>query len=197
MEYVQHGGQCCGISHVHGFDYTTEASLDQVLLQHDQRSDHGTPGSRTLEAVLSERQVNPAHGHGRTMIPEAIWQEGGWAPVLFRKGFRLVGRFRNSNSNEFCYIFHRNLAWSDLPAAQLPFDTATLNLAPVMRPVTAPAPTPVKVLYGVRPTTALDSPPSPVRYFETEEALNNHWPRARNKFKMTFYSNGTIAEENL
>lgn len=139
MEYVRHGAGCCGISHVYVFDGATEADLDAILRRHDTSNDHGTGAGRLLEAVLSERQVNPNFGRNRTMVVEAIWEQGGWAPVLFRKGFRLVSRFNNSNSGQNCYVFHRHPDFMRL--IDLPFTTTPENIQEVLEeaPVAPPA----------------------------------------------------------
>lgn len=190
MEYERHGGSCCGISHVFGFDYATEDALDEIIRDHDVGAEHGSPGSRTLEAVLSERQVNPNLGRNRAMIMPSVWARGGWAPILFEKGFRLVGRFNNSNSDQNCYIFHRNLQWMD-HQNNLPFEVQAA-VTPVVPP-TAPAPVIVKTLYGVRPAGG-----GVVRYFDSEaDLIDGGWTRAINKFRLDIYSDGTQQETRI
>jgi len=94
MDMGNHGGGCCGIKHVFNMDNSTEADLDRLLREacppdNDNRLVEITLNSRQVAA--REDQRNPAEG---------------WPTILARKGFRLVSRFRNSNTGNDVYIFH-------------------------------------------------------------------------------------------
>lgn len=85
-----HGGACCGMRHSYGwsgFITTPEgfaAHLDtQIRVVH---------ANRLIEIVLTDGQIRRRAWVGNT---------------LAEKGFRLVTRFRNSNSGSICNVFHR------------------------------------------------------------------------------------------
>jgi hypothetical protein len=111
MEYSEHGGNCCGISHVHMFDYSTVAQLDDVIRRHDNGDEEGVyehhdgPG-RILEAVLSHRQFSQGGTDAR--IHQSVRDAGGWAAVLAARNFILVNAFLNSNTGRKVFVFHRN-----------------------------------------------------------------------------------------
>ena len=165
MEYSRHAGGCCGISVVHGFDDATEADLDGILRRHDTMNEHGAGAGRLLEAVLSERQVNPDFGRNATMIVESIRNRGFWAPILFSKGFRLVARFRNSNSDQICYVFHRHPEFMDhvggLPFPSTPADISRALAAGRLVVPTAATSTLTREMFG-RHLTVEDIPNIPV-----------------------------------
>ena len=119
MEYTTHSGYCCGISTVYGFDDATVEDLDAVLRRHDHDQDHGTPGNRLLEAVLTDRQLapSPVDSRGRQSVRDA----GGWSVVLASRGFVLHTRFRNSNTQSFCNVFHRVMTRESIEPRDLPF----------------------------------------------------------------------------
>lgn len=107
MEMETHGGSCCGIRHIYGFDHSTVAELDEHIRELDNEVGQG---NRLVEVVLSQRQVT---GHRAPA--------GGWTAALAERGFRLVSRFNNSNSNNDCYIFHRVPSFKSIAPVDLPF----------------------------------------------------------------------------
>lgn len=107
MRMVDHGGSCCGIRQIYGFDHSTVAELDEYIRELD--NEHGQ-GNRLIEVVLSQRQVRGDRAPA-----------GGWTAALAERGFRLVSRFNNSNSHNDCYIFHRVPAFKSIAPADLPF----------------------------------------------------------------------------
>lgn len=98
MRMVDHGGGCCGIKHVFNMDNTTAEELDRYL------AEICTPANpnRLTEVVLSARQV----GIGNSMLHRNPQTEGGWPAILNARGFRLVSRFKNSNSDNEVFVFH-------------------------------------------------------------------------------------------
>lgn len=83
-----HGGDCCGVKHVYGFvrpdQHDAVESLDRVL---EAVCPADNP-NRLSEVVLTDDQM-----------------EEGWGPILRARGFRLVVRWRNSNSDNVCNMF--------------------------------------------------------------------------------------------
>ncbi len=100
MLYNTHGGSCCGYGHVYNFDHSTEAQLDRCIHEH---LNAARGENRILEAILSERQVNPTANESR--IPASVRVAGGWPTILARKGFRLAAQWENSNTGRRCYQF--------------------------------------------------------------------------------------------
>jgi hypothetical protein len=134
MDMVEHGGQCCGIRTIFGFDHGTVAELDAHIARLDDMTNIGGVGAtRMVEVVLSERQVTP----------------GVWPRHLAERGFRLVSRFLNANSGRKCYVFHRA---NFLPLNDLPF-TWDVNARATdngVRPAATPIAPPVRFAIGQR-----------------------------------------------
>lgn len=115
LVYRDHGGGCCGYKHIFSFDYRTVEDLDRVLNEHFVPDNN----NRVVEVILSERQVNPVSGDNR--IPQSVREAGGWPAILAERGFRLVSRWRNSNSARNCYQFVKTNRWLSMTQRQLPF----------------------------------------------------------------------------
>lgn len=140
---IAHGAQCCGIRHIYGMDNVTVAELDRLIGQ--------VEANRLIEIVLSERQVTGDRWH------QSVRDAGGMPAILAARGFRLVSRFMNSNSDNNCYIFHRVPRFASIQPRDLPFEwthnrnavnldgTAGLPARPVTPPA-PPAPPPVREL---------------------------------------------------
>lgn len=99
---VSHGGFCCGMRHLAGFNSrdTEESIREEVRKAMAARAG-------VVEVVLTNRQCREA----RTQhIPE----------ILQRVGFKLVSRFKNPNSGNICNVFHYNQK-DPRPFKHLPF----------------------------------------------------------------------------
>lgn len=123
MEYRNHGGGCCGISHVAGFEGGRD---NHRQLRRNLRTiittSHGENVERVLEAVVTDNQL----AHNRFL-----------GPILASEGFELVRRFKNANTDNICNIFQRHPDF--LPLDDLPFSLNPAE-APELVPNT-PAPT--------------------------------------------------------
>ena len=88
-----HGGECCGISHVMDFcinptDSDFKYNLDMIK-------------------ELQEESVNKENGTGVMLeVVLADFQFKLWRPELLKLGFKEVTRFVNDNSNNTCAVFH-------------------------------------------------------------------------------------------
>jgi len=91
-----HGAGCCGIKHIYSMDNGTPAELDRLLAG----LIDGNNDNRLVEIALSQRQIGGAGGM-QDRNPA-----GGWPAILNARGFRLVSRFRNSNSSNEVFVFH-------------------------------------------------------------------------------------------
>ena len=136
MEYVPHGGQCCGYAHVYGFDRSTPEDLDRIIDQHFVPAGSGPGGrgnmNRIREAILSERQVTAREGGG--LISREVIAAGGWPAILADRGFRLAAIWQNSNSGRNCYQLLKLSDWSRTDDNNTPFPwqggRVTINVPP-------------------------------------------------------------------
>lgn len=101
MDVEYHGGGCCGITHIFGFGYPTEARLtalknwlaDFVDRQYElEFGEYDGEFSCALEATLTDGQMVE------------------WAPVLKKHGFKIAHRFFNSNSGNVVNVLYYNPA---------------------------------------------------------------------------------------
>lgn len=105
MSYFDHGGNCCGISHVYNFparadaawlDCEIELATEGILLDNEdiaeergQKHWRGKFG-HAIEICLTDDQMKE------------------WSPTLKAKGFKLGLRWLNDNSGNYCNL----LAWA-------------------------------------------------------------------------------------
>lgn len=82
-----HGGGCCGMTHIRGMNGDSRDVLRAV-----DRHIATRPQNHLVEVVLTDMQVkrNPAVAKG-----------------LKERGFKLVSRFYNDNSRNYCNVLHR------------------------------------------------------------------------------------------
>lgn len=88
MEIRRHGGGCCGIDHIVGFQYGVLSPLDVENFNRRISNWKRRYASRMLEACLTDSQMR------------------NWAPHLQKVGFKLGPRFRNSNSRNIVNVLH-------------------------------------------------------------------------------------------
>jgi hypothetical protein len=106
MFIEQHGGSCCGITHVIGFEHAPtrnlKNSLNMIL--------------RTWREDMYEGRYNDDTGEYEDVpdtfncVLEATLTDdqmvNGWAPEMKARGFKLVNRFKNSNSGNYVNVLH-------------------------------------------------------------------------------------------
>lgn len=198
MNLAYHAGHCCGVFTLWGFDNQSIASLDRGIRAHDLR-DAGD--RRLLEVVLSERQVRgqPVRGRAQHNVTQEVVDAGGWPALLAQRGFRLVTRFNNSNSNQNCYIFHRLADPDDflsLEDGDLPFQWEGARAVPNVPISQAPAQVPqqnqpLRVLRSdyanfYRTTGRRGA------LYETFQAAREAAPRCRRQDRRDIMSDGSV-----
>lgn len=97
MRIANHGGHCCGVDHIYGFEYLRNRPVVGLDAGSQQRVDE------------FKRSVNNWKYHNASRLLEACLtdhQMVGWAPYLQEAGFKLVTRFRNSNSENTVNVLH-------------------------------------------------------------------------------------------
>lgn len=106
MAYITvHGGMCCGVNHIYGFTgRETREDIESLFRRVGVR--HSDTSCILVEAILTNKQCNNNNGY----LPE----------LLQRVGFRLVARFKNHNSGNFCNVFHY-LPTPAGPRSRVPF----------------------------------------------------------------------------
>lgn len=126
-----HGGKCCGIKVIHGFYNHPDEKVGKLEKQPFNNADAcgndvSSSDSFFTDAAPKEtyrerfaRFVEFCDKHRPAGIIEVVitndsfWkQKERWHDILVGEGFRIVNENLNSNSENTCYIYHRN---SNLP----------------------------------------------------------------------------------
>lgn len=105
-----HGGGCCGVSHIRGFNYFNENHTVEFIRRELSRCFDGVSPrrgnpNRLAEVILTDNQLSFRN------LPIALAKEG----------FVLVNRFRNSNSGNVCNVFHKVRTPLSTEPANLPY----------------------------------------------------------------------------
>lgn len=98
MWIEEHGGECCGIRHLHEFEPRNEDSLKRL--------------DKCIQSVKNEFQENldydemrgPPQGAIEVVLTDGQMQL--WWSALKTRGFRQVVRFKNSNSGNYCNVLY-------------------------------------------------------------------------------------------
>ena len=131
MHLAFHGGKCCGIKTIYGFDedpYTgkewdTEPKLEKVPQKNNDKIGYHVRSSDRFfsEAAPQERpvdrldryleflsRVRPEGIVEVALVAKAVWgnQTDEWEPVLFERGFKMVTEARNSNTKNTIRVYH-------------------------------------------------------------------------------------------
>ena len=102
----EHGGGCCGIRHISGFDNVTAGSAVTALASaiancmhhYDAYYEDGKVAKGMLEIVIIDEQaIREIDVDGRKMR---------WHDYLLSTGWQRVTRFQNSNSSNYCNVYH-------------------------------------------------------------------------------------------
>ena len=84
---LNHGGACCGMRHMRGMSFNYNSNIEQEI-RDAVRQVHA---NRLIEVTMTDGQCS------NTRVMQ----------VLKAYGFKLVNRFRNSNSGNIVNVFHR------------------------------------------------------------------------------------------
>ncbi len=83
--WAEHGGECCGMSHIHNIGGPTTLSFIDRRLE-------DFPHHHCVEIVLTDNQIKDS---------KALMKG------IKKRGFKLVSRFLNDNSGNYCNVLHR------------------------------------------------------------------------------------------
>jgi hypothetical protein len=98
-----HGGECCGISHVHDFPLSSYFSSTLSAEEKANAIQHAV--DKAVEET-KDRYEHPKQDHRHAI--EVVLNEGQlheWRKSLEESGFREVFEFHNDNSGNRCYVF--------------------------------------------------------------------------------------------
>lgn len=190
MEYLAHGGACCGYGHIFGFYNATIRSFEEAFNEH---LEAGRGIVRICEAILSHRQLVRGPNNQNNDILEEVWEAGGWSTILAQKGFRLNTVWDNSNTGRRCYQFLWLPRAEDfLPLDDLPFvwagerAEALVAAIPQMQRIRQERRVVLTEYFAETRTVGRRGP-----YVTLAEAQAS-WPRCRNFIAREIWSNGTV-----
>lgn len=111
MSYSYHGGECCGISHVHDFPDRANARWldDQIDLAISEVEDAAIDRAY----FDGEKKRRGKFGHAIEVVLTDD-QMIVWAETLKKKGFKLGLRWLNDNSGNYCNL----LTWAPKRASK-------------------------------------------------------------------------------
>lgn len=105
LSQSDHGGGCCGISHVSGFRSTFSTTKEG---QHLLEEDVDLLLKCLEDSELFDKLFDSAHYHLIEIVltDEQIEDRKELVKKLKKAGFKLVSRFLNGNSGNFCNVLH-------------------------------------------------------------------------------------------
>jgi hypothetical protein len=124
MELEQHGGECCGVTHIFDFRNTSDAEVRRFKLDVEgflkwQYDDNQIDGFE-IEPDPDGWEDRPSKRKFSCVLEACLTdtQMMFWAPHLKEAGFKVVNRFLNSNSGNVVNVLHYNPAGRrKIPAA--------------------------------------------------------------------------------
>lgn len=114
MEVKSHGGQCCGMTHIHNLGAFSQEALAELNGHIEAIRRARRQGC--IEMVLIDQQMMGEPRQER-IYGQREHAVGGWAPALSALGFRIVSCFQNSNHGNWCNVLHLKY---DQPAVKRP-----------------------------------------------------------------------------
>jgi len=128
MKLFFHGGKCCGIKHIEGFNATPDSLVcaeeeghfrDNDSMGWDVTTEYpfftaGAPEETGRERL--DRYLNYLLEHRPGGIVEVVlvhYQKEMWHDLLTEKGFKIVSQTLNSNSSNVIYVYHLIMEWGE------------------------------------------------------------------------------------
>jgi hypothetical protein len=193
MHKTPHGGECCGIWHIHGMGYgptenegspqnpvTKEARLRELI------------DSLDFQRTYDEDDIDddaPIYNNGRVKeVVLADYQLAGWQDKLIEMGFKKVASFLNSNSENICHVFYHHPDLTLYGNEQQPG-------RPQIREVEVPVRMPIErsaVLVEYFPNFRVGGRGRP---FSSLREVREHAPLVRRIDRRTVFNDGTVEWE--
>src|SRR5688572_27900996 len=108
MEYVEHGGNCCGASHVYNFSHVVDEReilfLDEAIRNAIETVEEGALDNCPWDED-TDQPIVPWKKFGHLIeVVLTDQQMVNWAATLKAKGFKLHRRWKNDNSGNYCNL---------------------------------------------------------------------------------------------
>ena len=117
MNCKNHGGYCCGMSHVWDFKTATDKSIEELMNTIADRVDPIEENARENYDYEEEDVPWTIFGHCiEIVLTDSQMLHSGWAPVLKEKGFKLCDRWFNDNSGNYCNLLTYKTKEPETPA---------------------------------------------------------------------------------
>lgn len=111
MEYNEHGGCCCGMSHIYSFPHAEDKginALGNLIKEGIEEIEESRLRSLKEEGDEDGEEVLDApwkvFGHLIEVVLTDWQMSSGWSSVLKEKGFKLGPRWFNDNSGNYCNL---------------------------------------------------------------------------------------------
>ena len=130
MLLLCHGGKCCGIKHIYGFSNHPQIGELPALkgssepavryhggVQSEQAGQQFFIGKAPKETALKRldrylRFCQTNQPKGLIEVSLVLGQKNMWEKILLERGFELVQKFENSNTDNTIYLYHRINPWT-------------------------------------------------------------------------------------
>lgn len=119
MDITSHGGECCGMTHIHSFWNETQEGVERLKrdlksflnIEYD-NEDVQIDGFEAEEDPDDWGDMRPSKRKFSCILEATLTdaQMMFWAPHMKEAGFKIVNRFLNSNSGNVVNVLHYNPA---------------------------------------------------------------------------------------
>lgn len=118
MNTEEHGGACCGMTHVYGFPHIPSKQALNVMLQIISDRVYFLEGEKADYYYENNIEIPwKIFGHCiEVVLTDSQMANQGWAPLLKGKGFKLCDRWFNDNSGNYCNLLTYKTKEPETPA---------------------------------------------------------------------------------
>lgn len=127
MRLLFHGGMCCGIKHLKGFDKPENkvGAQEKKRLRNEDQFGYAVNSEldfftdeapvetqlQRLDRILAFVKKQRPRGIVEVVLAKGhyIDQPGHWNDILINRGFKVVNSCKNSNSGNKIFVYHLNL----------------------------------------------------------------------------------------
>lgn len=194
MRKTPHGGECCGIWHIHGMGIGPTA-VENIGRQRITKEERLRELIQSLDGEIiydDDDDINDTTTYNNDRVKEVVladYQLAGWQDKLIEMGFKLVASFLNSNSGNTCYVFYLHPDLTLYGNEQQPG-------RPQIREVEVPVRMPIErsaVLVEYFPNFRVGGRGRP---FSSLQEVREHAPLVRRIDRRTVFNDGTVEWED-
>lgn len=196
MRKTAHGGECCGIWHIHDMGMSpnnNDVNGRQRITKEERLREliESLDGEVIYSDFDDEDDDNDrTYNNGRVKeVVLADYQLDGWQDKLIEMGFKLVASFLNSNSGNVCYVFYHHpdlTLYGDEP--QPARTQVRVVEVPVRMPIERAA-----VLVEYFPNFRVGGRGRP---YSSLQEVREHAPLVRRIDRRTVFNDGTVEWED-